>query len=272
MPELGNQSALKLEIYDRAVRDTRLTDLDRRVFWRIVDRMNADLTSWPSYQLLGAELMCARRSAMRSVEHLCALGLLSKVKGGGRGKSNLYRLKTETVTGETPNAEPPKTVTDPSRNGDWRRQRTVTKRSPESLKEPLKEPSRARAREAGAAPKGAPASAPADVAHVVARPVARDVVVLRSRHVRDRGIRFELDDDTPWRQLKGQVAARVGEDRVRTWLDPLLFIGLQGPIVRLGAPSETIRKYAFATLTAGAGEARQFDIVVSPKFSLRKER
>lgn len=271
MPELGNQSALKLEIYDRAVRDTRLTDLDRRVFWRIVDRMNADLTSWPSYQLLGAELMCARRSAMRSVEHLCALGLLSKVKGGGRGKSNLYRLKTETVTGETPNAEPPKTVTDPSRNGDRRRQRTVTKRSPESLKEPLKEPSRARAREAGAAPKGAPASAPADVAHGLAGAIVRGVVAPRSRHARDRGIRLEPVDDAPWRRMMEEIATRLGAEAVRTWLDPLVFIETRGTTVRLGAPSATIRKFALETLSTGADDDRQFEIVVSPKFSLPQQ-
>lgn len=262
-------SSIKLEFFDQLVRDPRLKGLDVRVAWRIVDRANSDLTAWPSFELLASELGASARSAMRSIERLCALGWFGKVKGGGRSKFNRYTLKIETLTTTSGFSVGTKTVTPVSGNCDNPGRKTVTRVSPESLKESIQEPSRAR--EAGAAPKGAPASAPADVAHGMVGAIARDVVAPRSRHARDRGIRLEPVDDAPWRRMMEEIAARLGAEPVRTWLYPLVFIEMRGTTVRLGASSITIRKYALKTLTAGDGGAHRFEIIVSPKFSLPQQ-
>ena len=257
-----NLTAVKLEFFDRLVRDPRLKGLDIRVAWRIVDRANSDLTAWPSFKLLASELGISARSAMRSIERLCALDWIGKAKGGGRSKYNRYTLKIETMTtvsGFAVSREKSETVTGLSGNCDNPSRKTVTRVSPESLKESIQESSRAH--EAGATPMGAPASAP-----------VRNVVVRRwRRHARDRGIRLEPVDDAPWRRIMEEIAGRIGAGPVRMWLDPLVFIGIEGSVVRLGSPSDTIRKFALRTLAAGAGEAHQFEIVVGAKFSLPRE-
>ena len=115
--------------------------------------------------------------------------------------------------------------------------------------------------EAGAAPRGAPASAP-----------ARDPAVRRwQRHARDRGLRPQPVDDAPWRRIMEEIASRIGAGPARMWLDQLVFIGIEGSVVRLGSPSHTIRKFALQTLAAGAGDAHQFEIVVGATFSPPRE-
>lgn len=140
MSKLGSVIALKYETFDRIVRDKRVRGLPVRVAWRIIDRMNANLTSWPSHALLARELDCSERAVYRAVALLCRLGWLDKVEGGGRGRSNRYALITDTVTGGSPFTAPgAKTVTQMTKNGDTDGQKRMTPASPESLKEPIKE-------------------------------------------------------------------------------------------------------------------------------------
>jgi hypothetical protein len=137
-----NVTALKLKTFDRLVCDKRLTGLSIRVAWRIIDRMNHDLISWPSYARLAKELNCSERAVKRAVALLCKLGWLDKVEGGGRGRSNRYALKNDTVSYESPfTASGSETVTYMTINSDSDGQKTVAEVSPESFKEPIKESS-----------------------------------------------------------------------------------------------------------------------------------
>ena len=78
-------------------------------------------------------------------------------------------------------------------------------------------------------------------------------------------------DDAPWRELKSRVADRVGQDRVRTWLDQLAFIGVRGGVLRLGAPTATIRKFALEVLAEGLVDGSRVEIAVGVVSSLPRE-
>ncbi len=136
-----NVTAYKLKTFDQLVRDKRLRGLPVCVAWRIIDRMNPDLTSWPSHALIAREIDCSERSVKRAVAILCKLGWLNKVEGGGRGRSNRYALKTFTGTDLSPfsksGAEKAETVIRVSNNSDADCQETVIRVSPEPLKKPI---------------------------------------------------------------------------------------------------------------------------------------
>ena len=68
-----------------------------------------------------------------------------------------------------------------------------------------------------------------------------------------------------------EISGRIGAGPARMWLDQLVFLGIEGSVVRLGSPSHTIRKFALQTLAAGAGDAHQFEIVVGATFSPPRE-
>ena len=87
-------TAAKLVAFDRLSMDVRLTDLDVRVAWRIISRINInnDGWAWPSHGLIAKEVGCHTDSARRSVNRLCATGWLDKVTHQGTSKACSYRL------------------------------------------------------------------------------------------------------------------------------------------------------------------------------------
>lgn len=116
-----------------------------------------DGLAWPSYETIAAEARIGTRSAIRSVAALIAAGYFELIAGGGRGHSNRYRPRLETVTGAPPfggeNSDEadtvygekgchpgPETVTPLSRNSDIPVQETVSPVSPELVDELIEEP------------------------------------------------------------------------------------------------------------------------------------
>ena len=87
----------KLKAYGAIVRDPRLNGTDIRVAWRIIDRMNVKFRSNPGHLLISEELSLTRQTVVRSTGRLEGFGYLDIAKGGGKGKSNTYTLKRETV-------------------------------------------------------------------------------------------------------------------------------------------------------------------------------
>ena len=87
----------KLKAYGAIVRDPRLNGTDIRVAWRIIDRMNVKYQSRPGHKLISEELGLTRQTVVRSTGRLEGFGHFDIAKGGGKGKSNTYTLKRETV-------------------------------------------------------------------------------------------------------------------------------------------------------------------------------
>ena len=48
---------------------------------------------WPTVETVAREARCSRRTVFYALNELVSAGLIEKVSGGGRGKSNRYRLR-----------------------------------------------------------------------------------------------------------------------------------------------------------------------------------
>jgi hypothetical protein len=135
----------RFKTYNCAVCDPRLTPLDTRVFWRIIDRLNRKGYCWPSQELIAKEIGSTRRSVNRSIKKLALYGYLNVEGGRGRNKPCTYWLlnvskathfNDEQAVNET-NGTPKMSHLVPE---------NVSKEIQEPLKEPPKEPLMERAR------------------------------------------------------------------------------------------------------------------------------
>ena len=79
-------------------------------------------------------------------------------------------------------------------------------------------------------------------------------------------------DDGPWRLAKEAAAKRHGQGPVAVWLAAVVYLGMDGGTMRLGAPSHTIRDHALALLAGGdAAPPLAYDIAVSIGYAPKKE-
>ncbi len=87
-------TAAKLGFYDRLTMDTRLKDLDTRVAWQILKRINLknDYTAWPSHALIAREVGCHSGSVRRAIARLCGFGWIDKITHRGRHMTCTYSL------------------------------------------------------------------------------------------------------------------------------------------------------------------------------------
>lgn len=141
--------AARLRAFDKIVRDPKLPPLAVKVSWRVISRMNSCNESWPSAETIATEIGASVRGVRGAISALVREGHLSCRSGGGRAKSNLYRLPGFTVNTAAPfsgvaSREPQKkakTVKIRFENGEGERTKTVNSASPEPTHESLQESS-----------------------------------------------------------------------------------------------------------------------------------
>lgn len=94
---------------------------DRLVLLAIANHANSSgELAYPSAAMLAAEARVDRRTVFRCIHRLSAIGELDVARGGGRGKTNSYRLNgvtTPPLVSETVTSDPVKGDIS-SRNGD----------------------------------------------------------------------------------------------------------------------------------------------------------
>jgi hypothetical protein len=91
----------------------RLTSVDVAVGHALASFVNGTGECWPAVATVAAKAHCSERHARRSLRKLEALDLVVSDRGGGRHRTNRYRLNADTVSafiGET--------RTQPTRNLD----------------------------------------------------------------------------------------------------------------------------------------------------------
>ena len=69
-------------IPNKALRDSRLSWLDRNVLLALAMRTDTNGYCFPAYQRIAEDAGCCKRSAIYSVKKLCELGYLLKQKRG----------------------------------------------------------------------------------------------------------------------------------------------------------------------------------------------
>jgi len=136
---------LKYAFFDALVRDSeKLTALDIRIAWRIVQYFNMDEGfGWPGYKKLADELGCTKRSAKRAVANLKAEGWIYTTPGGApegwpETNTNRYFLIWERgVSKESPleNETESGGVTQTVEGGDSNGRNGVSKESPKYIRE-----------------------------------------------------------------------------------------------------------------------------------------
>lgn len=83
--------------------DPSISMADFRVAFRVSTYINRDLGyAWPSVATLAAEVGLSERAVQYSLRKLTSTGALETVSGGGRGKTNRYRLASKTPNGAAP--------------------------------------------------------------------------------------------------------------------------------------------------------------------------
>src|SRR5688572_29814786 len=85
-------TADKFAVIDALACDSELRCLDRRIGTLLICRyLNSELLrAWPSAELLARDTGADPRSIRRSIKKLIEQGWFTKVRAGGRGKSNRY--------------------------------------------------------------------------------------------------------------------------------------------------------------------------------------
>jgi len=83
----------KLAFFDALIRDRKLSGVDIRVAWRVLDRTNDNLTSRSGERRIAKEIGANLSTVSRSVNRLEKNGWIKVVKG--TGKTNKYTLAVE---------------------------------------------------------------------------------------------------------------------------------------------------------------------------------
>lgn len=93
----------KWRFMDTAVRAPGLSDLDRRIAFRLLDYFDDSRGgAWPALDTLAGELSVTKRACIDSVKRLEAGGWFTCIHSRGRGRSNLYRPVWEKVNHASP--------------------------------------------------------------------------------------------------------------------------------------------------------------------------
>ncbi len=117
------------------VRATGLSDLDRRIAFRLLDYFDDSRGgAWPALDTLATELTVTKRACIDSVKRLEAAGWFACTHSRGRGRSNLYRPVWEKVNHTSPieaeKVKPASPIT--AIKGEVSRQEKVKPTSPDS--------------------------------------------------------------------------------------------------------------------------------------------
>jgi hypothetical protein len=114
---------------------------------------NTSEEAWPGIERLAEDLNADRRSCQRALDRLVEAGWLHRTRGGGRRKTNRYKLNSglyASVSADKNSGSRDRNSGSHDRNSGPRDQKTAGYHPPEPSNEPSKEPSKNRRRRAAA--------------------------------------------------------------------------------------------------------------------------